>query len=332
MMGRPLLLLGLVLLVGLAVGCAQGTAPSPLSFLVQLDPAQGQLPEGIAVGKDALYVGMAPTSQVFRVTRDGKVTPFAQLPQIPPGQGFMVGMALDQTGNLYVALASFVPQVQTGIYRVPPGGGQAALFASDKAMALPNGLAFDKKGSLFVSDSFTAAVFKVAPDGKVSKWVEHPLLKGDRNFCPPVELPFDIGANGIAFNDKGDLIVANTHGATLVRVPVKRDGVAGTPEVFAGPDCASLKGADGLAIDARGNLYVTANTINKLVKVGKDKKVTVLEAGSLMDFPASPAFGVGKDSKTLYVTNFGLLTAQGGGKPKVGVLKMEMGVRGRPLP
>ena len=332
MVGRPLLLLGLVLLVGLAVGCAQGAAPSPLAFLVQMDPAQGQLPEGIAVGKDALYVGMAPSSQVFRVTRDGKVTPFAQLPQIPPGQGFMVGMALDERENLYVALASFTPQVQTGIYRVPPAGGQAVLFATDKGMALPNVLAFDKKGALFVSDSFAAAVFKVTPDGKVSKWVEHPLLKGNRIFCPPAQVDFDVGANGIAFNDKGDLFVANTHGATLVRVPVKRDGSAGTPEVFAGPDCANLKGADGIAIDRRGDIYVTANFVNKLVKVGRDKKVTVLESGGLMDFPASIAFGVGKDSKTLYVTNFGLLTAQGGGKPKVGVLKKEIGVRGRPLP
>jgi len=118
---------------------------------------------------------MAPTSQVFRVTRDGKVTPFAQLPQIPPGQGFMVGMALGQKENLYVALASFVPQVQTGIYRVPAAGGQASLFATDKAMLLPNGLAFDKKGELFFTDSFAGAVFRVAPDGKVSKWVEHPL-------------------------------------------------------------------------------------------------------------------------------------------------------------
>jgi sugar lactone lactonase YvrE len=244
----------------------------------------------------------------------------------------MVGMALDKRENLYVALASFTPQVQTGIYRVAPSGGQAALFASDKAMALPNGLAFDKRGDLLVSDSFAAAVFTITPDGKVSKWVEHPLLKGDRNFCPPALVDFDVGANGIAFNDKGDLFVANTHGATLVRVPVKRDGSAGTPEVFAGPDCANLKGADGISIDNRGDIYVAANFVNKLVKVAKDKKVTVLEAGGLMDFPASSAFGVGKDNKTLYVTNFGLLTAQGGGKPRVGVLKKEMGVKGRPLP
>jgi hypothetical protein len=88
----------------------------------------------------------------------------------------------------------------------------------------------------------------------------------------------------------------------------------------------------GQGFDDRGDIYVAANFVNKLVKVGKDKKVTVLEAGGLMDFPASLAFGVGKDSKTLYVTNFGLLTAQGGGKPKVGVLKREMGVRGRSLP
>jgi sugar lactone lactonase YvrE len=244
----------------------------------------------------------------------------------------MVGMALDQKENLYVALASFVPQVQTGIYRVPPGGGQAALFASDKAMALPNGLAFGKKGDLFFTDSFAGAVFRVAPDGKVSKWVEHPLLKGDRNFCPPVELPFDVGANGLAFDNRGDLFLVNTHGATVVRVPVNRDGSAGIPEVYAGPDCATLKGADGLAIDSKGNLYVVDFLIHKLVRVSKDKKVTVLDSGGSLDSPASLAFGVRDDAKVLYMTNFAFLSAQGGGTPRPGVLRKGIDIKGIPLP
>lgn len=331
MQNRILGLLSLALLLSLILACSQAAAPGPLASLVQLDPTKGQLPEGIAVGKDALYVGMAPSSQVWRVTFDGKTSSFAQLPQVPPGQGFMTGMALDKKGGLYVALASFVPQVQTGIYRVPSGGGQATLFASDKAILLPNGLAFDKKGNLLVSDSFVAAVFKVTPDGKVSKWVEHPLLKGDRNFCPPVELPFDIGANGIAFS-KGDLFVLNSHRATIVRVPVNQKGAAGTPVVFAGPDCTNLKGVDGIALDSRGNLYVTANSLNKLMKVGKDKKVMALESGGLLDSPANIAFGIGQNEKTLYIANFAILSALSGGTPKPAILKKDLGVKGRPLP
>ena len=331
---RLLRLLSVTLLAGLLIACAGSSkAPSPSAFLAPFDPAQGQLPEGLAVGKGALFVGMAPSSQVFRVTPDGKASPYGQLPQVPPGNGFMTGIALDAKGNLYVALASFVPEVQTGIYRITRGGGQGVLFASDKAMALPNALAFDKKANLLISDSFAAAVFKVTPDGKASKWLEHPLLKGDKNACPPAVLPFDIGANGLAFGNKSDLFVLNTDQGTVVRVPVKRDGSPGTPEVFAGPDCANLKGADGLAIDSKGNLYVGVNFPNKLVKMGKDKKVTVLESGGLLDGPANIAFGVGKQAKTLYIANFAFLSAQTpGGKPLPGILKKEIGVAGRPLP
>jgi sugar lactone lactonase YvrE len=273
---------------------------------------------------------MAPTSQVFRVTFDGKVAPYAQLPEVPPNQGFMTGMELDKQGNLYVALASFVPNVQSGIYRVPPGGGQPTLFAS--GMALPNGLAFDTKGNLFVSDTIPGVVLKITSDGKVNKWAEHDLLKGSKSSCNSKIPDFDAGPNGIAFDDRGDLFVLNTHGASIIRVPVNKDGSAGTPERFVGPDCANLEGADGIAIDEKGNLYVVDFLIHKLVSVGKDKTITVLDSGGLLDSPASLAFGVGQDRDTLYITNFAFVSAAGGGQPKPGVLKKEVGIKGRLLP
>ena len=323
-------LLGVALLVGLLSACSQAPKPGPLASLVQFDPAKGQLPEGLTVSKDALYVGMAPTSEVLRVTFDGKAIPYSQLPQVPPNQGFMTGMIFDKQGNLYVGLASFVPQVQSGIYRVPPGGGQATLFAS--GMSLPNGLAFDAKGNLFVSDTIASAVLQVTPDGKVTNWLEHPLLKGSRAVCGSKIPDFDVGPNGVAFNDNGDLFVLNTHGATVVRVPVNKDGSAGTPDVYVGPDCPNLEGADGIAVDAEGNIYVVDFLIHKLVKVDKDKKVTVLDSGGLLDSPASLAFGVGEDRQTLYITNFAFVSASTGGTPKPGILKKEMGVKGRLLP
>ncbi|MFQ5794349.1 MAG: LysM peptidoglycan-binding domain-containing protein [Candidatus Bipolaricaulia bacterium] len=330
-----LCLVGLLLVAGLAVTSAYTAAQvGPLSFVIELDPAQGQLPEGIAVAEDAIYVGMAPTSQVFRINLDdGQASLYGQLPQAPPGEGFMVGMALDANGNLYVNLASFTPQVRTGIYRVPAGGGSAALFASDEAMLFPNDLVFDDRGNLFVTDTFAATVFKVSSDGSVSPWVQSPLLQGDRNACPPAGLDFDIGANGLAFDGRGSLFVLNTDHGTVVRIPVMRDGTAGTPEVFVGPNCTILKGADGLTIDSRGNLYAAVNALNMLVRVGRNKRVTVMDSGKLLDFPASLDFGVSTtDDSTLYITNFALGSAQAGGQPNPGVLKKEVGIKGRTLP
>ena len=114
-------------LLCVAIACSSPREPGPSELLVKFDVAQGQLPEGLAVSSDALYVSMAPTSQLFRVTLDGKADLISQLPQYPAGQGFTTGVALDQQENIYVALASFAPEVQTGIYLV------CLLYTSDAA-------------------------------------------------------------------------------------------------------------------------------------------------------------------------------------------------------
>jgi hypothetical protein len=66
------------------------------------------------------------------------------------------------------------------------------------------------------------------------------------------------------------------------------DGTAGKPELFVGPDCKNLNGADDLAVDKddNGSMIVAVNKLNKIVKVSMDKKIT-LESGGVLDFPAS---------------------------------------------
>jgi len=319
-------------LLCVAIACSSPREPGPSELLVKFDVAQGQLPEGLAVSSDALYVSMAPTSQLFRVTLDGKADLISQLPQYPAGQGFTTGVALDQQENIYVALASFAPEVQTGIYLVPPSGGEAKLFASSDEMILPNGLAFDEYGNLFVTDSFANTVFKIGSNGTVNRWVEDDLLKGDGNFCPPNELELDVGANGLAFDGAGNLFVLNTDKATIVRIPVNKQGTAGVPEIFVGPDCENLEGGDGIAIDKEGNLYVGANRINKLVKISEKGEITVLETGGLLDFPANVAFGSGDESSTLYIANFALISSQQGGGSGPNLVAKDVGIKGRSLP
>jgi sugar lactone lactonase YvrE len=120
--------------------------------------------------------------------------------------------------------------------------GQTTLFATRATMTFPNDLLFDKQQRLFLSDSSSCSLFTVQPNGRVAKWLSDPFLKGDRKFCPPANLRLDIGANDIAF-DKNDtsLFVANTDRASIIRVPIMKDGSAGKPELFVGLDCRNLK-------------------------------------------------------------------------------------------
>ena len=295
----------------ISVACVQEndaqTISDSLTVVKRFYPQYSQFPEGLTVGEEGIYVGMAALSQILRI--DGKNSfLYAELPPLPKGKGFITGLIFDRQGNLYAGLASYVPEVQTGVYRIPPGGGEAVLFATHPDMAFPNDLAFDAAGNLLVSDSGAGAIFKIAPDGDVQRWSAAPLLAGDRHFCESAELEFELGANGLAIDESGTVFVANTDRASLIQIPTNEDGTAGTASVFVGPDCNNLEGADGLVIDQDGNFLVAANRINKLVRVKRDRSITVIESGGLLDFPASLAFS--GDHSSLYITNLALISSQ----------------------
>jgi sugar lactone lactonase YvrE len=127
-------------------------------------------------------------------------------------------------------------------------------------------------------------------------WSDSPLLRGRSD--PD---PFNVfGANGIVVL-RGKVYVAITDAGVLVEIPIKPDGSAGEAQDWVQDD--SLAGADGLAADVFGNIYVACNFLNTVVRVSPDKRLRTVVAGGL-DAPASLAFGRGQDWRYLYITNF----------------------------
>jgi len=281
------------------------------TVLVEFDVTMGEVAEGLAVTADTAYVGFAGTGEVVGVSLPGaQVTPFGNVPPYGPNEAFLLGLLLDNSDQLYAGLAPFVPTVVGGVYRWPSTGGLAAVpFAADPAFAFPNGLVFAASGNLLVSDS-SGVIHEVTPLGVVSEWLADPLLQGVADNCPNAVTPFPIGTNGIVV-DGGNVYVANTNMATIVRIPVMGDGSAGTPELFAGPDCNTLGGADGLAIRDT-DLYVAVNALNSIAIVStSDGSISELYTGDPLQSPASVAFG-GPDGN-LYVTNAAFAPGQTSG-------------------
>ncbi len=180
------------------------------------------------------------------------------------------GLAVDASGNVYFAVPDpGGPDV--GVYRVT-GNGSAERLPGTENMFVPNGLAFDKQGNLFASDSALGAIWRIPSDGSnpAEIWLQHELVAG----CTPE----DLGANGIAFW-KGDLYVANTGRGALVHVPIMTDGSPGEPTLVAGNlDCEpeGLFGMDGIALDVQGNVYALLVLQNKLVRIDPTDGSTTL--------------------------------------------------------
>jgi sugar lactone lactonase YvrE len=293
------------------------------TFVAHFDPAKGQLPEGLIVAADGTaYVGFAPTGQVEKVDTMGKVTDFGQVPAPPANGGFVLGIVLDGSGNLYVGAASFNPaNYQPGIYKVPAAGGMATLFAKDAAMNFPNGLVFDGQGNLFVGDS-EGMIFKVTPAGAVSVWSSDPLLKGNKAGCLMNAQPFDIGINGIA-TDGSYFYAVNTDKGSFLRIPIM-NGAAGAAEALV-TDCAKLPGPDGLWRDNDGTFIIATPAVNQVLRASADgKTLTPLAMGAPLDFPASVVTATVNGKKLLYITNAAFVSAQKMMNPMPGLLTLPL--------
>jgi sugar lactone lactonase YvrE len=196
-----------------------------------------------------------------------------------------------------------------------PDGSTDLITFGDNA-SVPNALVFDSKGTLYISDSFQGAIFKIANVAgcnvatcKVDT-LSHDGLLATVGFPP-------FGANGLAFNrDESALFVANTGDDRVLSVDPSTGKVS--------PFAESLNGADGLVFDnSSGLLWVCANQADEVVALNASGRV-VAKLGEFRGinkdgtpdgllFPASPVI-VGRN---IFVTNLAIaLTPAAGDEPE----------------
>ena len=312
-------------LTGVAMLAPAAAAPaatgSPQNFgpnLMQVCPN----PEGIAADPTgniyASSFAFAPVANICVENRAGVLTNVIPVPAGPGGVASLLGMLFVPGQGLYVLDFANGTAPNGRVLLVNPATQEVKTIAT--GFAAPNAVAQDRDGVLFVSDSFTGEIRKVAPDGSSNTlWVQSDLL------VPHGVPPF--GANGVAFDrTQSNLYVANTADDRILRVPVEADGSAGAVEIFADGatiDAAqntthALDGADGIAFDVQGNLYICANQANEIQVLSSSGVLTKRYAGSganILDFPASLVFR----GRSLYITNLSL--SDGGVNSKLSILK-----------
>lgn len=287
--------------------------------VVDYDPAAGELPEGVAVDKRGdVFVSLAPLGQVRKITPGGAETTLAQV--VPPGAGNgVLGLAVDAPGNVYVAAAT-LDTATSGVYKITRDGSFARLPGTG-AIAFPNGVTLDKKGNVYVTDTVLGAVWRVpATGGTAELWYQSSLLEGSGIFG----FGFPLGANGIAYR-QGAIVVGNTEGARLVRIEIEPDGSAGAGVVLA--EGLPLLAVDGIAFDVHGNVWAAVIAQSTIVRVSPGGAVTTMAtAADGLDWVSSIAFGKSGD---LWAVNFAIGPPGG---PGPALLRLDMGVKGQPVP
>ncbi len=301
-------LLSVGLMAFILSGCAGIQAGNPVvSILVDLDPASVErtvIVESITADRNGvLYLPDRVTGNILRVDPKspkpvvvGKIEPRTvdgRKVDSMPG-----GILFDAKGDLYVAAGPFAEVVRIKSVELNPAKpGVAQTFATGVPGA--NGVAFDKRGNLYVSGGASGIVYSVGPNGGAAQAV----VQIDKNVrtLPDGKAQQSIVANGLEFDASGVLHVADSSRGAVWKVVIGADGKAGKPAVLA--QSPLLEGADGMAFDSSGNVWVAANELNSIVSVSPSGVVKVIaKNGSQgpLEFPSALVF-VGK---TAYISNF----------------------------
>jgi len=321
--------LAMAVVGGLAASVMMSTASAGghIETVVEFDVAAGELPEGVAVDKRGnVFASLSPLGQLVKIpagTTDA--VPFGLVSGLGPDDIGLIGLAVDAPGNVYGAV--FAPTgTATGVWKFDRNTGAEELVPGTDDMVFPNSVAFDKQGTMYITDTFEGAVWRVERGGTAELWVQDPLLEGNGN----AGFPFPIGANGIAVRHN-TVYVGVTEQSSIVTIPIQPDGSPGTPEVL-----ATIPGAavDGIALDVHGNVYFANPVPSAIIKVSADGSLTETVADDLnfLDGPTSVAFGTGRgDKQSLYAVNFSVAlgTPLGAGPS---VVKVDVGVPGQPVP
>jgi sugar lactone lactonase YvrE len=289
-------------------GCASlpSAAPTP-SILVDLDPASTDrtvIVESITADRNGLlYVADRVTGNVMRI--DPKNPQPAVVGRIASrqvnGQNTAPnpsGMAFNAQGDLLIAATAFGEIVRLRAAELDPARpGVAQTFATGVPGA--NGIDFDRQGRLYVSGGASGTIFRVGPNGGAAETVA--TLERHTRTLPDGRTQQPIVANGVAIDRSGVLHVADTARGAVWRIAFDAEGRAQRPVQWV--QNAALEGADGLAFDARGQLWVAANELNALVRISPAGELTEVARNGVdgpLEFPSALVF-VGD---TGYVANF----------------------------
>jgi sugar lactone lactonase YvrE len=169
------------------------------NYTIKPFPTQLVNPSGLAVGRDGLlYVSCRNDGTIHRVGSDGRAEQWAE------GMGIATGIVFDRDGNLYVGdrsgtifkigrnkeifvFATLEPSLSfyhlafspagelyvagpttssfDRVYRITQGGEVTTFF---RGLGRPQGLAFDRKGNLFVGASLAGrrGIVRISEEGK----------------------------------------------------------------------------------------------------------------------------------------------------------------------
>jgi len=202
---------------------------------------------------------------------------------------FPSAVAADAGGNIYIA-----DTVNHRVRKVTPAGlilpfaGSGMLgsngdggAATDAAMNLPQGVAVDGGGNVYISDTGNNRIRKVAPDGKITTVAGNGLegFAGDggpatqAELSQPLQIAVDAAGN-LYFADSGNLRVRKVTVSTGVITTLAGDGRIGNEGNGGQATKAQFILPYGVTVDRNGVVYILDAYDNHVRRIAPDGIIT----------------------------------------------------------
>jgi len=304
--------------------CKPLSSPRLLAILPDICPT----PDGLAMDAEGNIIVACPNyadqshpAVLMKIDRQNQVRLFGRVPVHPEtGVACPMGVDFGPDGDLYIVdnqgwvePNNFGRILRMKIIDGRPGG--VSIVA--RGLSHPNGVRIHK-GHVYVTHSMllkkgdeplVSGVYRFNVNDlgvRVNNTLKDKnLLATFKTLDPDVQY----GADGLVFDSKGNLFVANFGDATLHKITFDADGNVASNTRWAKGKC--IKSIDGICVDGQDNIYVADFSNNAICVVSPEGKVQVLAKspdcdGSKggLDQPGEPLVR----GKEVIVANFDMVT------------------------
>ena len=256
-------------------------------------------PEGVAVDTSGnVYIADTHNHRVRRVDASGIITtvagtgewgfgrdagPAVEVPLAEP-----VGVAVDEAGNLYIAVADRILRVNS----------QGIISRVTTERVVPDDVAVDGAGNVYVADGNSNRIQRVDASGSLTTVAG----TGERGFSgdggPAVKAQLN-NPTGVAVDEMGAVYIADRWNHRIRRVDAS--GVITTDAgIGEGSDSggmgpateAALNWPEGVAVDRRGNLYIADTYNHRIRRVDASGTITTIAGTGVEGFSGDGGLAV----------------------------------------
>ena len=271
-----------------------------------VSPTSAQLdhPNGVAVDPQGnIYIADSSNGRVREIS-NGFITTVAGGGGVGyPPVGSPSGLAFDSQGNLYFTDTGegYVDKLSNGVITVVAGTGAFGYSgdngpATSASVALPNAIAVDSQGNIYIADTYNSRIRKVS-NGIITTIAgtdSYGYYNGDNIPATSATLYYP---NGVAVDSQGNVYIADTLNYRIRKVSngiittIAGTGVLGDSGNNGPAASAQIGYTNGIAVDAQGNVFFTDTSIHE---ISNGILTTIAGGGSAGDnVPATLADALG---------------------------------------